>query len=124
MVTAIEEITQPEIDLVSEAAPRFANQRHHDDPVDDLVKQWVEIVKPLARNSGWVSWPSYCAHRLFETYKLAYPELEEAGAIDGWGGSESRSVMCSLALSFADAPSLAAYVREAIEEAYEMGAGR
>ncbi len=31
-----------------------------------------------------------------------YPELEEEGGIDGWGGSESLSVLANLAVSFAD----------------------
>jgi len=39
-----------------------------------------------------------------------YPELEEEGGIDGWGGSESLSVLANLAVSFADPISGIAHV--------------
>ena len=118
MTTATMEIGQAELEFVKEAARRFANAVP---AVDDLVEQWVEIIKPLARNSGWTSWGAFCATRLIEAYRRVYPELEEAGWIDAWGGSESRSVMCALALSFADTANRDAYVRTAMEACWEMG---
>jgi hypothetical protein len=116
-------ITAEEIIIVREAARQIANtlwpspesQSAYDARLATLGVMWRELVSRLD--------PAYAGKRLVDTYAEMYPALEAEGGIDGWAGSESKSVLANLVCMFPTDAQRWSAVRETLDVAqWNMGA--
>jgi len=111
-------ISEQEKKIVADAMRLIANARPNDreDAIRALALEWNTLTTPLAKQSGWVSPEWWRATRLVGSYLLAYPEVEEQGSIDSFGGSEAKSVLLALCFDFArNADEKRTFARKALD---------